>query len=71
MVQVGDEVVLFDPFWHYGQNLGDSLSRVVSVKSYVLVNVYDYPNNPVKCFRRDFEVLESTDQYTPNLDHII
>lgn len=58
MVRVGDEVVLLDPFWHKGENLGDCLGRVVSTESYVLVDVYDFHDNPVKCFRNDFEVLE-------------
>jgi hypothetical protein len=61
MVRVGDEVVLFDPFWNLGENIGDSLGRVISTESYVLVDVYDYHSNPVKCFRRDFEVIKGSD----------
>lgn len=67
MVCIGNEVVLHDPFWHHGDNLGDHIGRVISTESYVLVEIYDYNDNPVKCFQNDFSILEPNNP-TENID---
>lgn len=60
MLERGDEVIVRSPHWHCGVNVGDRLGVVVSVESYVLVHIYDYENNPVKCFRNEVEKVEDT-----------
>lgn len=57
MVKVGDEVVTKSPFWHHGTDIGDRLGRVISTYGHVLVEIYDYDDNPVKCFRSEIEVI--------------
>ena len=52
-MQVGDEVIINNPFWHEGVNIGDRLGIIISVEGYILVKVYDYESNPVKCFRSE------------------
>lgn len=59
MVKVGDEVIILQPFWCLGENLGDRLGRVVSIKSHVLVDLYQHHSNPVKCFQRDVKKVAS------------
>jgi len=61
----GSTVYLKDPFWHHNTNLGGRNALVLSTKSYILVKVYDYDSNPVKCFRNEVsekaEKLEKPD----------
>ena len=60
--KVGDKVKIKRPFWWLGDNLGDYLGTVIDTKGYILVMVYDYKHNPVKCFRNEIELLtESSD----------
>jgi len=49
----GSTVYLKDPFWHKNTNLGGKKALVLSTKSYILVKVYEYHSNPVKCFRNE------------------
>tara|TARA_Y100000310_G_C20521466_1_gene733902 strand:+ start:799 stop:1083 length:285 start_codon:yes stop_codon:yes gene_type:complete len=52
-MKVGDIVYLKDPFWLKNENLGNKKGIVISTKSYILVNLYSYHSNPVKCFRNE------------------
>jgi hypothetical protein len=61
MVKVGDEVVTKSPLWHHGVDIGDRLGRVISTTGHVIVEIYDYDDNPVKCFRSEIEVVRSDD----------
>ncbi len=49
----GEIVYLKNPFWHKNTNLGGKKAMVLSTDSYILVKVYDYHSNPVKCFRNE------------------
>jgi hypothetical protein len=69
----GDTVYLKDPFWHNNSNLGGKKALVLSTKSYILVKVYDYHSNPVKCFKNEvttkpirLEKPDSKDPEPPN-----
>lgn len=53
MLKINDEVVIKDPHWHEGENIGGRVGRVISLKGYVLVEIYNYESNPVKCFRSE------------------
>lgn len=41
-------------FWH-GEDIGDRLGRVVSSKGHIMVDLFDYDDNPVKCFSYELE----------------
>jgi hypothetical protein len=56
-MKVGDEVVTKSPFWHCGVDIGDRLGRVIDTESYIVIELYEYDNNPVKCFRREVELI--------------
>jgi hypothetical protein len=49
----GETVYLKDPLWHNNTNLGGKKALILSTKSHILVKVYDYHSNPVKCFRNE------------------
>lgn len=49
----GDIVYLKEPFWHNNSDLGGKKALILSTKSYILVKVYDYHSNPVKCFKNE------------------
>lgn len=51
--RVGDEVVTANPLWHRGVNIGDRLAKVICTKGHILIEVTNYENNPVKCFRNE------------------
>ena len=57
MPKVGDEIILLQPFWYFNENLGDRLGKVVAIDSYIMVDIYQYHSNPVKCFRDEINVL--------------
>lgn len=57
MIKVGDEVVTVDPLYFQNENVGNRLGRVISTTSYVLVELYEYPYNPVKCFQHEVELV--------------
>jgi len=57
MAKVGDEVILKKPLWHNAEDVGDRLGRVISTEGHIIVELYDYDDNPVKCFRNDVEVV--------------
>lgn len=63
VVHVGDEIVTIKPLWHMGVDIGDRLGRVINVTGHVIVELYDYENNPVKCFRYEIEVVHR-DKYS-------
>lgn len=62
MLEINDEVVIKDPHWHEGENIGGRLGRVISLKGYVLVRLYDYKSNPVKCFRSEVKKVIYDDE---------
>ncbi len=41
-------------FWH-GEDIGDRLAKVVSHKGHVMIELFDYDDNPVKCFTYELE----------------
>lgn len=55
MFKKDDLVILNKPFYHLGTDIGNRLGRVLDTKSYILVEVYEYENNPVKCFSSEVE----------------
>lgn len=61
-MKVGNEVITKSPLWHNGVDVGDRLGVIVDMKGHVLVDIYEYDSNPVKCFRQDIEVLATTPQ---------
>jgi hypothetical protein len=62
----GSKVYLKNPFWHNNTNLGGKKALVLSTNSYILVKVYDYHSNPVKCFRSEISD-KPTELEKPNL----
>jgi hypothetical protein len=52
---VGDEVITAKGLWHNGQDIGGRLGKILSTEGHILVEVYQYENNPVKCFRYEVE----------------
>jgi hypothetical protein len=62
MANVGDQVILESPFWHEGVDLGDRLGLVIDTQSYILVKVYQYHNNPVKCFQHDVRIVSEANK---------
>lgn len=66
MFKPGDEVTTVPQlFWH-GEDIGDRLGRVISNKGHVLVDLYEYDDNPVKCFTYELEhaLLSAPDDIT-------
>lgn len=62
MVQKGDEVITKSPLWHQGEDVGDRLGVVLDTTSYVVVELYDYDYNPVKCFRHEVMPMDMAHQ---------
>lgn len=60
-IKVGDEVVTRSPLWHRGEDVGDRLGKVVSTQGHVVVELYDYNDNPIKCFRNEVERIKRRD----------
>ncbi len=62
----GDTVITRAPFFWHGEDIGDRLGKVISTEGHVLVNIYDYEDNPVKCFTWELEKanLSHTSQLT-------
>ena len=58
MPKVGDDVVTVEPLWHHGEDVGGRLGQVISTTSYIVVNLYDYHDNPIKCFRHEVSVVQ-------------
>ena len=56
--QKGDKVRIFNPFWWYNENLGNKIGRVIDITGYILIEIQDFENNPVKCFRNEIEIIE-------------
>ena len=69
----GSTVYLKSPFWHKNTDLGGRQALVLSTDSYILVKVYDYDSNPVKCFRNEVSEkptkLEKPDEDAKPPDH--
>ena len=66
MFKIGDVVATnSNVFWH-GEDVGDRLGKVIDVKSWVLINLYDYDDNPVRCFHYELErsILKSKSDIT-------
>jgi len=61
MVRVGDEIITRPSFWHHGEDIGDRLGKVIDTGGHILVELYDYYDNPIKCFRSEVEALCKTE----------
>ena len=55
-MKTGDRVSLKKPFWYKNEDLGGRTGRVISTYSYVLVELYEYHSNPIKCFKNEVHV---------------
>jgi hypothetical protein len=64
----GSKVYLKDPFWHKNTNLGGKEATILSTTSYILVKVYDYHSNPVKCFRHEISDKPTKTRKPPSKD---
>ena len=53
MLKTGDDILIKAPHWHEGTDIGGRIGQVKSLTGYVLVHVYNYERNPVKCFRSE------------------
>lgn len=60
-MKTGDEVVTIPNLWHEGIDIGDRLAVILDTTSYILISIYEYNNNPVKCFRNEVEELNRFD----------
>jgi hypothetical protein len=58
MIRVGDLVVTKTPLYWLGENIGDRLGRVLDTSSYVIIELFDFHSNPVKCFTYELEVID-------------
>ncbi len=54
----GDVVVTKRGLYWHGEDVGDRLGRVIDSKGHVLVNLYEYDDNPVKCFTYELDHIE-------------
>lgn len=64
----GDLVVIKDPMWWQGENLGGRLAVIEDIHSYILLYVTEYQNNPVKCFRNEISLVDPVDDPLPEDD---
>lgn len=53
--KVGDEIITSKGLWHNGVDIGGRLGKIISTAGHILIEVYQYENNPVKCFRYEIE----------------
>lgn len=53
--KVGDEIITAKELWHNGENVGNRLGRILSTKGHIIIDIYNYDDNPVKCFRYEVE----------------
>lgn len=58
MIKKGDEVITASPLWHQGEDIGNRLGKVIDTQSYIVVDVYNYHSNPVKCLRHEVQLIE-------------
>ena len=49
----GDRVWIKEPFWYKNEDLGGKSGIIISTRSYILLEVFGYHSNPVKCFRNE------------------
>ena len=61
MTKKGDQVVLKSPYWHKGSDIGGYLGLIIDDSSYLLINIYEFEDNPVKCFRSEVETVPDED----------
>lgn len=52
---IGDEVITAPGLWHNGQDISNRLAKIISITGHILINVYGYDSNPVKCFRYEIK----------------
>jgi len=57
MLEINDEVTIKSPHWHQGEDIGGRVGKVISLEGYVLVHLYNYSSNPVKCFRSEVQKM--------------
>ena len=65
-MKVGDEVMTVPQLWHHAENVGNRLGVVLSMRGHILVHLYEYHDNPVKCFRNEIELVEEVDEDDDN-----
>ena len=58
MYKKGDTVTLKKPFIHYSTDLGGRTGTIVDITGYLLVEIFNYEDNPVKCFISEIEGSE-------------
>ena len=46
--EVGDEIVTKPHLYHHGEDVGERMGEVVDTHSYIVIELYDYDDNPVK-----------------------
>ena len=51
--KIGDEVITRDGLWWHNADVGGRLGKVVDIKGHILVDLYDFDDNPIKCFRNE------------------
>jgi hypothetical protein len=62
MFKKGVFVIIKEPFYHCGENLGGRIGLVKSDEGILIVSVANYNNNPVKCFRNEVKLLTEDDK---------
>jgi len=74
-MDVGDEVITKRPLWHWGEDIGNRLGKIIDNTSYLLVELYNFHSNPVKLMRNEVEKVEREktaldDWYESSIDDI-
>ena len=76
----GDVVVTRPAVMWEGADVGQRLGKVLSSSGHIIVELFDYPSSPVKCFRWEVELVtlekeeqpditdEELDQFFDNID---
>ena len=58
MIRVGDLVVTKPLIYWLGEDIGDRLGRVLDTSGHIIVELFDFHSNPVKCFSYELEIME-------------
>jgi hypothetical protein len=58
MINVGDLVVTKPQLYWLGEDIGDRLGRVIDTSGHILIELFNFHSNPVKCFTYELEVME-------------
>ena len=59
-------------FWH-GEDVGDRLGTVINTKGHIIIELFDYDDNPVKCFSYELEpsILHPADDVEIDIDEML